>query len=743
MQKLLKTICYSVICVFVFAMTHASFAAENARGATTRSRGTTATSRMPSIPILPVSATGIVTVSSDVIDPDEPTPGPTPPTPGPTPQPEPTCPDGGVMNSEYTVLNCMNDIQACINGGALPNGINSLYNEELRDAIVNGMGLCIIQVENCIAKVRVNCQNVYESSADVWLDFNARKVQPSYYAFVLRQTGLTPTQAKNTCLLLDRNTYGSSFNAVGTEDWVNSEYAQKTGAYNKQQDNSLIKKNPQGATVNNDGWSDAKRGYYARWDAEQAECLLRVAAYNKDDLITNEWLFGLFGDNTPAEVWQTTGSTFTCNKDLFGFALRNKTKNMAVLGIGGGTLVGAGVGALAGHGATDNVNCEDEKVRAELLKQIKDNKQVGTLNMYLADDILSNGSISSTQCEAILELKDKMDNIMAELDRCLRESGDPCAKEVGIAINEFLSNSANISGDALNAAANDVIQAEKNNTCRNKTADTLISSCRFRPLYTGTKVRCDKESDDCVAPNKLFYDIANLKSVFAKLTVLNDGQENNRWKTALAGAGIGAAAGGAATAITAFVERSNISCHVGDDLERVGLNKSYTIGRLRDYYVKWALNLPNTPAPTAVVTNCENWSLSCNLFTDLNECQAAQFNYRPGNLTTTQLITSPCKVSGSACIADLNTAHQYGLCQNAFTTVNNCDQWRNECSKFTNATSCNAAQFYYAPMSATVSNACTYALGGNSCQMNSSVAGQYVNMATCSTPATPEEPAQK
>ena len=755
MQKLLKITGYSLIFACAFAVADASWAAETARGASARGRDrvavSTATSRMPSIPILPVSATGNITFSQDVIDP-EPTPEPTPgPTPGPTPTPVPVCPDGGVMNSTYTVQDCMNDVLACVNGGALPNGINSLYDEDVRNSIMNGMGLCMVQVDKCISTVRVNCQNVYESSADVWIDFNIRKVQPSYYAFVLRQTGLTPTQAKNTCLLLDKNTYGSSLDAVGQDDLVTGEYGRDESAYNRTKHTKLVKKNPQGVEVNNNGQYDAKRGYYARWDAEKAECLLRVAAYNKDKLITNEWL-DVFGDNRPAEVWQATGSTFTCNKDLFGFALRNQTKSMALVGIGGGTVVGGVVGALTGHKATTGFDCNDAELRKKLLKEIKEKNKAGALRVYVKNSTstdsqgkststISQGmsELTDTQCTAIIEAYDNWVQLEEEYARCQDKfATDKCVTFV-------FADITNIQGATVSDTEQKYIEEamKKSTDCQAREAPTianLLKQCSFKNLHTGN-LSCGTEGQQCVPYGQIGADVRAMRDIFADLSVLNEGRKGTVLKNTLIGAGIGAGVGGAATAITAFVEGNNINCRVGDDLNRVGLNKSHTIDRLRDFYVKWALNLPNAMTPTAVVTNCENWALSCNLYTDANECASAVFNYRPGGLTTTQLISNPCQVSGSACIANLTTANNYGLCLNTFPTVNNCDQWRNECAKFTDVTSCDAAQFYYAPMSTTVSRACVYSVGGNTCGMNSSVAGNYVNMSTCSYVAEPSGPA--
>jgi len=760
MQKLLKITGYSLIFACAFAVADASWAAETARGASARGRDrvavSTATSRMPSIPILPVSATGNITFSQDVIDP-EPTPEPTPgPTPGPTPTPVPVCPDGGVMNSAYTVQDCMNDVLACVNGGALPNGINSLYDEDVRNSIMNGMGLCMVQVDKCISTVRVNCQNVYESSADVWIDFNIRKVQPSYYAFVLRQTGLTPTQAKNTCLLLDRNTYGSSLDAVGQNDLVTSEYGRDESAYNRTKHTKLVKKNPQGVEVNNDGQYDAKRGYYARWDAEKAECLLRVAAYKtrkkssdnnsdreKDELITNDWWFG--GDNKPAEVWQATGSTFTCNKDLFGFALRTTTKDVAVLA-GASTLVGAGVGALTGHKATTGFDCNDAELRKKLLKEIKEKSLIAGVNTYITDKnkrlSLGMSELDSPKCEAVVDAYTRWIQLEQDYNTCKEFlSADPCESYV---FTTLTSDTGAILTDDNITVLTAAIRAKEQNECRDKKAQELakrLKQCSFENLGTISSSCNDTTGQKCIPFGQIGAHLRAMTAVFEGLTVLNEGRKSTKLKNTLIGAGIGAGVGGAAVAISAFVEGDRISCRVGDDLERVNLNKSYTIGRLRDYYVKWALNLPNAMTPTAVVTNCENWALSCNLYTDPTECKSAIFNYRPGGLATTQEVQNPCQVSGSACIANLTTANNYGLCLNTFPTVNNCDQWRNECAKFTDVTSCDAAQFYYAPMSTTVSRACVYSVGGNTCGMNSSVAGNYVNMSTCSYVAEPSGPA--
>ena len=820
MQKVLKTVLKSVTCLSIIAIATAAFAAtDTSRGTATQNRGRgTAAARMPSIPILPVSAGGNMTVSSNDIDP-KPTPQPKPtPNPTPTPEPEPDpdtpvppapnpptpqtqCADGGVENSSYTVDNCMNDILGCVNGGALPNGINSLFNEDLRNSIVNGMGLCLTQVEHCVTTVRRNCQYVYASNSDVWLDFNARKVQPEYYAFVLRQTGLTPTQAENTCLLLDRNTYGAAFNAVSVGDSVTSEYDQRVGAYNSARNDSLSKLNPLGARVNDTG-IDGKRGYYARWDAENAQCLLRVAAYNKDTPITNSWLFGIVGDDSLAEVWQATGSSFTCNKDLFGFSLMPKTKTVAATAIPGGTLLGAGIGALAGHGDR-NFDCTIESMRNTLLKELQDNQKIGAINQYISSDLSSTSkSMTLGQCREIVDLYDMWEMGKEAVNTCRDTKKDvkeqemctvtttfdiTCEAEVksdgsytlpdiaAKAILESVEKACNKAPCACEAVAKqnalafnvdgdckqeDILQEIKNwynknpNACSNcgggntTSTTTETHECKFVNLNQswrdGTDVYCSR-STECLGKDEFKRQLDALDKIFNSVEILA-GEKGNRLKTTLVGAGIGAATGGTATAITAFVEKNNINCRVADGLAKVGLGKSYTIDRLRDFYVKWALNLPSTIAPTAVVTNCDNWSLTCALFTDTKECTNAKFNYRPGNLSSTTLITNPCVPSGSACIANVSVAQANGAClvtptptpgsdepdpNAAFTRVSDCDEWINACKLFTTEANCNAAKVIYVPQSMRVSNACKYNATARECRPRKAKAEQYLDVTKC------------
>lgn len=668
-----------------------------------RPASTTNVSRMPTMPTLPINTVG--NLSPELPTNPTPTPTPTPtPDPDPTPDPQPECPDGGVKNSDYTVDNCMNDVLMCVNRGALPGGLNDLFNEDLRNAIVNGMNLCAPQVEYCINNVRKNCANVYRTTADVWLDFNSRKVQPEYYSFVLRKTGLTPNQAENTCLLLDKNTYGSSFAAVANDGMVTTEYNNRVGAYNSQQGNVLVKTNPQGVKVNDGNPGvDGQRGHYARWDATTAECLVRVAAYNKDEQIKNSWLFGAAGDDKLAEVWRAAGDTFTCNKDLFGFSLLNQTSTAAVVGVGGGTLVGAGVGAIAGHGARE-FDCSNKTARDTLASQLKASGKVYTLNEYLDVDNRIDANFSTLnvkQCGEIVNLYALYNQLSSAVDKCTGWSDYTAKNTLKLQItykatqqrakdveqkliDEILPE---CKGEKLDACA--TILANK---CQNAgttdcqgylmssgaikengtfgvsvtTAQDLVGKCAFRPINiakeNGELIYCDNIEVGCKTATDIKSDVDRLGSALRGLAVL-DGEESNMGKSVGIGAAVGAGTGGLATAITAFVERSNISCRVGDGLDQVSFGKAYQIGTLKDFYVKWNLHLPDTIAPTARVTDCDTWKQACATLTDLNQCAAAQVNYKPVDANSITLVNSACTPSGSVCIENHAVAVSQGACK--------------------------------------------------------------------------------
>ena len=683
----------------IFAFVGMCYAASNpGRAAYGRVAGAT-TARMPSMPTLPGMAVGNTTqnvpsaptVPSVPSIPDTPDVPDVPDTPEVPDTPAPECPDGGVKNSNYSVENCMNDVLRCVNGGALPGGLNDLFNEDFRNAIENGMGICSLAVDKCISDVRKDCRNVYRSAADVWIDFNSRRVQPEYYSYVLRKTGLTPNQAENTCRLLDKNTYGSSFTAVSNTGNVTAEYNKTVGAYNGQHGNILVKNQPMGVEVNDGNPGvDGARGHYARWDAASATCLVRVAAYNKNEQIKNSWLFGAVGNDQPAEVWQPVGETFTCNKDLFGFSLMNDTNTVAVVGVGGGTLLGAGIGAVSGHG-DQRFDCAKERHRQLLADELRASANSGILGEYMsASNRISvvDKTFTAAQCEDVVKLYDTYRQLKTAVDGCTgprtevqvqRELYAVCQIDAPADMSDadvlkecFQGLAAQnsdfkicIDGNAtsVDACVKMVLDYQAQNSSANQERCTRFREINLAKL-NGEGIYCN-ENEECHSYQDLAGELARLGGVFTDSVsdMIEKGIDGNRGKTTAIGAASGAAAGGLATAITAFVEKNNISCRVGDGLDTIAYGKSYSLGNLRDFYIKWNLQLPDTISPTAHVTDCQSWKDMCAAYTDLNLCKSAQFNYKPAGAPTITAIPSACIASGSVCIENYPVAKSYGACE--------------------------------------------------------------------------------
>lgn len=605
--------------------------------------------RMPTMPTLPVMTVGNITqnISTDVAVPSVPnTPDvPDEPQVPDIPSSTPGCPDGGVKDSAYTIEMCMNDVLQCVNFGALPNGLNDMFDENTRNAIVNGMGLCVPQVDKCIATVRRDCSNIYRAASDVWIDFNSRRVQPEYYNFVLRKTGLTPNQAEAVCGMLDKNVSGSSFNR------------------------------------NNGQGLGGASGRFARWDAKTATCYVRVAAYNKDNHISNTWLFGAAGDDQPAEVWKMTGDTFTCNKDLFGFSLMNNTHTAAVVGIGGGTLVGAGVGAIVGHGARD-FDCSRVENRQKLAQELRQAGQTRILNQFLEPEyqLSLSADLTVAQCNAILDLYDKYQEIIVAINECDGYTISEDEVIIGIELSDTITRNVEISvRDGKPVLDNaQITKIQHMLDCGDSCPKDLLvekiqaaldaqagGKCRFKPInlakVQGNSIYCGAQTG-CLYHNELAREVQPLADVLDGLEILK-GEKSNMAKSIGIGAAVGAGAGSLATAITAYVEKNNINCRVGDNLEQVALGKSHVIGTLRDFYVKWNLNLPDVIAPTATIDSCEAWKYNCSRFTDLSECENAQFNYKPVDAPTFTLVRSVCKASGGMCIENYPVAKSQGACK--------------------------------------------------------------------------------
>lgn len=695
------------VCAFVFASDAATGrgdytnvrqdvggtgAGKSASGATGRNGTAPTVNRMPSMPTLPVSVIG--NISTNVPKPGTNVPsGPnTPDNPDVPDDSNPETPDEqeSICQDAYTVENCMNGLTACIDGGALPNGLKDMFNNDLRTSIINGMNLCAVQVDKCITDTTLNCNKVYFSRADVWIDFNSRRVQPEYYSFVLSKTGLTPTQAENTCLLLDSNTYGSSFNRVksAVKDAVKKEDGTLVDPYNNKKDPT--KDNPLGEKEND----TFDRGHYARWDAVEGECLIRVAAYNKDKLITNDSLFGAIGDGSPAESWQVAGSAFTCNKDLFDFGLMRNTRTAAAIALPGGAVLGAGTGAVVGGVRAKNGNCTNKDFRDELWGKIR-NKNLGTINTFLGKngytgDLKSSlTTLTKDQCNAVLVLYDKMQAASDLVKACYGYLRAPVVGESNsYTITLYDTNyTVKVESKGLNVYDNNnslvcSVDFDRHvTTCSDKVVvefsdifddNSLFQSecANLATLKSKTGFECpDKTCDDCI---DFFWFAAQAGQLRDALdgVIPGEGKNPSAAKGALVGGAVGLGAGGIATGIVALIEASNIHCVVGDGLGNVQYKKSYAIDSLKDLYVKHKLNLPDTKLTGAstMIKDQTQWKNQCASYEDEDSCNDAQFYYQysttgKSGAYSTEWIYSACQWDGTSCGAKEVLFNSYGVPQ--------------------------------------------------------------------------------
>ncbi len=642
------------------------------------------TARMPSMPTKPI--VGVVgdlnsgantPVNPDVpVEPEKPDEPVEPDLPD-NPPPAPECPDGGVKNSEYTVAMCMNDVLSCVNMGGVNGGLSALFNQDLRNSILDGLRVCVPQIDKCVSDVRRDCQNIYSSERDVWIDFYSRKVQPEYYNLVLFKTGLTPNQAEYTCMMLNNELDASGFE-YGPDADVPVEEPNLPRAKNL----TIISK-PK-VDVQSAKKSDIN---YARWDATTATCYVRVGAYNKDKLITNTWLFGAAGNDKPAEAWLPAGDVFTCNKDLFGFDLKKDTATVAVVGIGGGAILGTGIGAIAGHGKRD-FDCADDSMLEKLTQQLHASQQVDLLNEYLSISKKVNmlDDVEQKSCREIVKLKSLYNAYQTRIENC---------DDKEFVMTEYGEINLNCSGhdtlakciDALEESAKSIFgkcKSQNDVKTEKQCVDYLVGLakegkldvgnwktveqgvCTFKPLnkaqIDGTSFECDRKDGTCNNLQDTKEELAELKKVFDALPIL-DGEKSNMGKSIGIGAAAGVGAGGLATAITAFVEKSNISCRIGNNLASVNMGKAHTIDTLKDFYVKWGLNLPQDVMVAKPVEDCQSWKDACAAYTDMSLCELVQMNYKPIDASPVSLIRSACAVENGACAASMPVAKSYGACK--------------------------------------------------------------------------------
>lgn len=642
--------------VFVFGAN----AAENSH-----SRAGTMAARMPSIPVVTMNVVGnpAVTTISDPAPNVGTVPTPVPPQPTPPTPPVPHCADGGVENTEYTVDMCMNDLQLCVNNN-VTNGIAGLYNDDYFQNVLNGsVRICQNVVDKCMT-VRKNCKNVYKTWKSVWLDFRIRILQPNYYNFVLYKTGLTPYQAKHTC---------------------------------------------------------ARIG--GRWDAVSAECSVRVVAYNKNKKISNEWLFGAAGNGKDAEAWLTTGSSFSCGKSLFGFSLLNDTATAAVVGIGGGTVLGAATGGIIAKAKQNKAKrqalkdpCQNKDFRKEFGAKIAGTHNERVLMNYLVDPAYSSNAqtsadgysaeygydpktgtfysgttsgtesnvkrtrkidfynLSADECDAIIDLYSianlydeavKLCEADAQNQRIMKILNAKVSEDAAYSTLQVETDAnGNITGFYMGQVlcdGDDVAGLDMSDI------DTFNTECLLKRLEVGFGIQNDdnpfcEAQTGCRSYWQIKQDLNTLRSALDQVQVIVEpaGSGPSVGKGMLVGGAIGAGVGGLATGITAVIEKNNIICKVENDLGSVSFGKSHTIDSLKSWYVKYALNLPDSVLANTPVTDKNSWGLACSEFQGKAEdCANASIVYKHDNKR--EVVPYACSYVGTMCLMNKDVAELYGI----------------------------------------------------------------------------------
>jgi len=636
--KSVSLIVFGAVCV-------TANAAENSQGRTSMMQNVVTPvatgARMPVMPVVTINTIGNPAVNT-VQEPKEINPGiviptPQPIPPEPQPEPEPECPDGGVKNTDYTVDMCMNELRSCVNSGGVEGGLHGLFNEEyFNGVLVGNLRICQNVIDKCLT-VRVNCHNVYRNLKAVWLDFRIRVLQPEYYNFVLYKTGLTPNQARKACINIG-----------------------------------------------------------GRWDAVSAECIVCVTAYNKEKPITNDWLFGIAGDKRPAEACMTTGSTFTCNKDLFGFSLMNDTATAAAVAIPGGAIIGATTGGIIASAKQKKAlssPCSSKDFRQRLGKQIQSSGNDRILKTYLyaiknneeydpdSPNIESLAEVEDfynmkkETCNAIIDLYSRANLYEDEMSACETEvKTDYYLKQLIEYLpkdgdDEFSWQSVTIDsnkGFCYRYSAGVRCESVNTDVITENLVQKLKDKCLFVPLRLGltiageNNVKCSHDGQ-CRSIYQTQNDLLKLRGLLNAIAVVYDtGNVPSVGKGILVGGLTGAGVGGLATGITALIEKSNISCRVNNGLGSVGLGKSFSIDSLKTWYVRRGLNLPDTVLANTPVVDKNSWGVACSEFQGKqDDCLNASIIYKHDGKR--EVVSYACSYVGSMCLMNSDVADLYGI----------------------------------------------------------------------------------
>ena len=290
-----------------------------------------------------------------------------------------------------------------------------------------------------------------------------------------------------------------------------------------------------------------------------------------------------------------------------------------------------------------------------------------------------NGSFGKDECEAIFMMYDKLRTYEYVVDAC---ENDAMSVKISEALGNKLPDGANVAKIQMDASTGNV--SLNGNWICNLPAGVTIedwerykSKCLFKPLAAGFSVAdntnrplCNHDGQ-CQTIDQTKFHMRKIQSFLNEISnVIPEDVKEPEKKISDAGkataitAGVTVGAGGLATAITAFVEKNNINCRVGDGLNTVAYGKTHTIDSLKDFYTKWNLRLPDRIMPSTPVDDVPSLTTACAEFNSkLASCADVQvlYKYTVDNEAKTQVISSACEIKDNKCVPNQSIITLYKI----------------------------------------------------------------------------------
>jgi hypothetical protein len=283
-----------------------------------------------------------------------------------------------------------------------------------------------------------------------------------------------------------------------------------------------------------------------------------------------------------------------------------------------------------------------------------------------------------------MDLYDRVNYYKSAVQNCLTDAKYKELSKCILSDGEVTKPTAVYTINRENYRAKMVICCKNNNIANEtKVVDDWLNACLFVPLQMGLATPsstnhfnpwCNHDGQ-CRSAPAIQEDLERLSSLLKEITPEIEERKQAATldksmigKGAAIGAAVGVGTAGLATAITAFVERENINCRVGDGLEQVGYGKTHTINSLKDFYTKWNLRLPDRIMPTTHIEDSVQLATACAQFNSrLTDCPDVQviYDYYPDpkdkTAKKTTILSNACVVDTGACVPNSKVVKLYNL----------------------------------------------------------------------------------